>query len=950
MQTLESRFRGICRKVEGYRQVSGFDAAYGDTHEETNRITPVNPWHRRILSELDFCLQMKVHAGTDVEAPVSAALSVLEEAVKADGVITDAACQRAEDCLLPLAEEARTYTLLMVGHAHLDMNWMWSWDETVAAVIATFRTMLRLMEEYPDFYFSQSQASTYHLVEEYAPELMPEIQKRIAEGRWEVTASAWVETDKNMPDTESLINHIVYTKRYLAEHWGVDPETLDIDFSPDTFGHSAFLPELNTRGGVKYYYHCRGLADTDKVLYRWQAPSGSEVLIYREPYWYNSGITPAPAVGLPRMAKLCGGLRTGMAVYGVGDHGGGPTRRDLNSAREMQAWPVFPALRFSTLHGYFAQAETVRDRLPVVSHELNGIFTGCYTTQSRIKKGNRRSEAALVRAEGLSALAAREWGMPYDGKVFEKAWQKTLFTHFHDILTGSCVQDSREYAMGLYQEVQAAAGQRSARVLERLAAQVDTSALAENEAPSPRSEGAGVGYGLGIPHIPTQESGTGMTRIWHIVNTTGVDRHENALLTVWDWQGDLGLMQMTDAAGNPLRFARTSGYQGYWAHRFFTVLVTVSVPAHGYTTVVLREREPDEVTCSYLYGNPGDRHHAPFRDVVLENDYVRAVLDCRSGALCSVVDKATGKECLRQGETAGACLVQTPHNIHDAWVIDRYLDVAPLSAPKKVSPFGGGMNRGVSVEYAVGDSRVTVAVSLDSEERFLRVRLHADWNEQSANKETKPLLVFRLPLAESTGRLLCDVPGGVLWRPDQEEDVPCLRYAAAECADGRAVALLADCKYGYRLSRGDLYVSLIHASHKPDPYPERGIHEINLCILPTAAEVTALSAVAETCFEPLQYVTNTAHPGTLPTEDSLLRTEGDGVIFSGVAQRDGKLAVRMAEAAGRTAAVTVTLKSAVNSACLADWLGNPLPIAVKTDGNTVCFTLPPYMQAELRAD
>ena len=108
MQTLESRFRGICRKVEGYRQVSGFEAAYGDTHEETNRITSVNPWHRRILSELDFCLQMKAHAGTDVEKPVSAALSVLEAAVKADGVITDIACKRAEDCLLPLAGEART--------------------------------------------------------------------------------------------------------------------------------------------------------------------------------------------------------------------------------------------------------------------------------------------------------------------------------------------------------------------------------------------------------------------------------------------------------------------------------------------------------------------------------------------------------------------------------------------------------------------------------------------------------------------------------------------------------------------------------------------------------------------------------------------------------------------------------------------------------------------------
>ena len=430
--------------------------------------------------------------------------------------------------------------------------------------------------------------------------------------------------------------------------------------------------------------------------------------------------------------------------------------------------------------------------------------------------------------QGAVRIGGARVGVPYDGRVFEKAWQKTLFTHFHDIVTGSCVQDSREYAMGLYQEVQAAAGQRSARVLEHLAAQVDTSALAADEEPSPRSEGAGVGYGLGISHIPTQENGTGLTRIWHIVNTTGVDRRENAQLTVWDWQGDPELMQMTDAAGNPLRFARTSGYQGYWAHRFFTVSVTVSVPAHGYTTVVLREREPDEVTCSYLNTYPVDRHHAPFHDAVLENDYVRAVLDCRSGALCSVVDKATGKECLRKGETAGACLVQTPHNAYDAWVIDRYLDTTPLGAPKKVTPFGGEMNRGVSAEYAVGDSRVTVSVSLGSEDRFLRVHLHADWNEQSADKETKPLLVYRLPLADTTGRLLCDVPGGVLWRPDQEEDVPCLRYAAAERADGRAVALLADSKYGYRLSRGDLYVSLIHAASSPDPYPERGIHEINL--------------------------------------------------------------------------------------------------------------------------
>ncbi len=253
--TLEKRFQTVRRHIEGLRPRLRFETTYFIPLEEELGCVPVNPWHTRILSELDFCLQMKAYAGTDVTKPVDAALTVLEEAYQRDGVWTDAACEKAEQCLLPLAEEAHTYKLIVVGHAHLDMNWKWSWDETVAAVISTFRTMLKLMEEYPYFHFSQSQAATYKIVEEHAPEMMAEIQKRIQEGRWEVLASTWVETDKNMPCTESLQNQMLYAKKYLKEVWGVEPENLEIDFAPDTFGHSAFLPELDALGGIKYYYH-----------------------------------------------------------------------------------------------------------------------------------------------------------------------------------------------------------------------------------------------------------------------------------------------------------------------------------------------------------------------------------------------------------------------------------------------------------------------------------------------------------------------------------------------------------------------------------------------------------------------------------------------------------------------------------------------------------------------
>ena len=948
VKSLEKRFQLVRRKIEGMRERYDYEFTMGATLEERCRIVPVNSWHRRILSQIEFCLQMKKYAGTEVDEFVDKALTVLERAQRLEGALTDSVCKQAEECLLPLTEEAHTYTLLMVGHAHLDMNWQWGFDETVATVVATFRTMLKLMEEYPEFCFSQSQASTYKIIEDYAPEMMPEIQKRIQEGRWEVTASAWVETDKNMPCLESLMNHIVYTKQYLEEHWGIDPDSLDLDFSPDTFGHSAFLPELDSLGGIKYYYHCRGLGDTSRVLYRWKAPSGKEMLMYREPYWYNSGITPEPAIGLPYMSTLCSGLRTGMAVYGVGDHGGGPTRRDLNRALEMQQWPIFPQLRFARIHDYFEAAESVKDRVPIVEHELNSIFTGCYTTQSRIKKGNRRAETALLNAEKISALVSRELEGDYSNRAFEKAWQNVLFTHFHDIITGSCVQDSREYAMGLYQEALSIANCRTVRALETLGAAIDTSKISVEQDDFSCAEGAGVGFGLNQGNVPTHESGMGMTRILHVINTTGVERYENAKLTIWDWPGDLELLKITDVHGNPLPMQRVSDWQYYWDHRYFDVLVTVKVPAYGYTTVVLCETEPTEVTGSYTRTIMGDLYHQPKKDIVLENKYLRACFDVHTGAFYSLIDKETGNERLRTGETGGLRYIRAQKNCMSSWIIDNYLEVKALEKVIKVEKILGQLSSGIRMECEIEHSFVTTNVTLGSEDKFLKVDIHVDWNEKSADRDEHPILSYVLPLDEVTGKMLCDVPGGVVWREEQEQDVPCVRYCAAEMSDGRVVGLASDCKYGFRLSRSNLYVTLINTAENPDPYPERGIQDISLFIIPTSADATILARETDVCLTPLQYMTNTVHGGELLTTGSLIQTEGETVVFSGIAERDGYLAVRMYENAGAKCPVIITLLSDVTEAAATDLFGHKLDIPVTVKNNTVQFVLEPNKQVELR--
>ena len=165
-----------------------------------------------------------------------------------DGIATVVA--EAEEMLSPFVKTAKNYTAHCVGHAHIDMNWMWSWPETVSVTLDSFHTVLRLMAEYPSFTFSQSQASTYAIVERHDSDLLKRIAQRVKEGRWEVTASHWVEGDKNLASAESLCRQLLYTREYMHRLFGLRPEDVPIDWAPDTFGHAATMPTYLVDGGV----------------------------------------------------------------------------------------------------------------------------------------------------------------------------------------------------------------------------------------------------------------------------------------------------------------------------------------------------------------------------------------------------------------------------------------------------------------------------------------------------------------------------------------------------------------------------------------------------------------------------------------------------------------------------------------------------------------------------
>ncbi len=967
MKQLAAKYTRLKRQVGGNREKYRYEESFGQPMEEFYGVTMPNAWNRRILAEIEFSIRLSKefngrfddimkaekpeqqdHEHVFVHDIIDKTLDFLLDKMAEEGALTNASCQAAEQMLLPLSDEAKEYELILAAHAHIDMNWMWGWQETVAASVATFQTMLKLMEEYPDFHFSQSQASVYKIVEDYAPELKEDIKRRIREGRWEVTASAWVETDKNMPSAESLLNHIYYTKKYLKEHWEVDPDSLDIDFSPDTFGHSAHLPELDSLGGVKYYYHCRGL-DGDNALYRWRSPSGKELLVYREQYWYNSGITPLPGIGLIDVAKRSGGLKTGLVVYGVGDHGGGPTRRDIERGLEMMEWPVFPKLKFGTFHDYFHAAEAVREKVPVIDHELNFIFPGCYTTQSRLKLGNRRSETGLYEAQCLDAIAGGRLLTSYRKEQYESAWQDVLFTHFHDILTGSCVQESREHAMGLYSHAIAVAGTRAALAMQAIAGNIDTSGIQTEEEVLPvqekawsQSEGAGAGYGINaLKGVPATEHGTGITRIFHIFNSTPYSREENVTLTVWDWTGDMRYLYFEDGGGKELSFQLLDSVQKtYWDHKYFRVLVKTETPAFGYSTALLRQKEPEEYE---IYLQPSKRTNQPTENIILENVYLRAEFDFKNGTLLSLKDKETGRELLKAGERGGLRFLTTERDTSSAWQIGRYTDIkADCFQTLKLTQERGTLRQGFVVEQAFYNSKVKEEIYLEEGARALTIRLEIDWHEVSRDNEPVPVLLYHLPL-ESTGNYMYDVPGGIQFRQGMQMDVPALTFGAAlDTASDRAVFLGADCKYGYRGSEEGLSCTLINATTNPDPYPERGIHNITLYVGAGEGNPAVLHGLVFCLQHPLMFQSGGIHTGSLPLTDSFMQVDGGSGVVSGVFRLNGKLVVRLSEICGQDTDVKIILKEEPVEAELTDVSGEAVSGDLKVSGKYVYVPVKAY--------
>ena len=357
--------------------------------------------------------------------------------------------------------------LHLIGNAHLDPVWLWRWQDGFSELLATYRSALDRMNDFPDYKFTSACAVYYQWIEKIDIDMFKEIQQRVKEGRWNIVGGWFLQPDCNIPCGESFARHGLFSQRYFKEKFGVTART---GYNVDSFGHNGSLPQILKKSGMDHYVFMRPgphEKELENQLFLWESADGSQVCAYRIPESYGldqSELAVIKAVG----EKVQKDGQDYMAFYGVGNHGGGPTIRLIDEINRME----IPNKIYSTPDEYFAGIDT--EKLPVVADELQHHARGCYSAETFVKVQNRKCENNLLAAEKFCSMAKYLVGTKYPKKRLDKAWKNLMFNHFHDIMGGCSIKKAYEDAGYLYGEIMSITEQAINFALQSVSHRIDT--------------------------------------------------------------------------------------------------------------------------------------------------------------------------------------------------------------------------------------------------------------------------------------------------------------------------------------------------------------------------------------------------------------------------------------------------------------------------------------------
>lgn len=685
-----------------------------------------------------------------------------------------ASYREAREALRPVMEAKNGSTMPVfyaVGNAHLDLAWLWPMAETYRKTERTFAAQLRLIEEYPEYKFIQSQPASYEMCKKYYPELFARIKEAVKGGQWIADGAMWVEPDTNMTGGEALIRQLVHGKRYYKEEFDVDSEVL---WLPDTFGYTAALPQILKGCGVKYLVTQKifwSYNEGDQFPYHyfnWEGMDGSRVISFL-PTSYTYRTEPVMANRIWKERTQLQDLDAFLMPFGYGDGGGGPARDFIEYARRQEDLEGSVKIKMAGPAEFFHDMEEMGKPVNTYVGELYfSAHRGTYTTQAMIKQNNRRSELALREMELWSALASK-CGLEYDLLRADALWKQLLLHQFHDILPGSSIARVYVEAEEAHRGIQAGAEDMKNRALETLAGNGSCSRC-----------------------------------------TDACPRKGDAL-TVWNSLSFArqSLVELPEkfAAG-----ARTAAGQSVPVQaEGGKVQALVSVPSCGAVSLVpaQEQNQPREISEVKAYECT--------EGFVLENGLVRAVINGK-GEVVSFVLKASGREFAAQPLNHLRMYKDVPR-LFDAWDIDSpYVcqEVEALRAAR-VEICGEGLAGVLKVTGQIGESDFTQYIRLAAESRRIEFETAIDW------RELHRLLKTAFPVCVHAENGINEMQFGYVERPahrsrlyDKDRFEVCNHRYSALCDGAHGAAVLNDCKYGISMENNTMELTLLRAAACPE--------------------------------------------------------------------------------------------------------------------------------------
>lgn len=756
----------------------------------------------------------------------------------------------------------------MIGNAHLDPVWLWQWPEGLGAMRATFRSALDRMKETEGFVFTSSQAAMYEYVEKCDPQLFAEIKERVAEGRWVIVGGWWVQADCNIPGNEGFVRQALYGVRYFKEKFGID---IRVGYNVDSFGHSGMLPQILKKSGMDYYVFMRpGPHEKPELpgrIFHWESPDGSRVLAYQIPISYNSDWSDGLLEKLDKTKnELSREQPLLMCFYGVGNHGGGPTRENLKNIQAAADASEAIEILLSDPVRYFADLEARDLELPVVKDDLQHHASGCYAAHSEIKQTNRKAEHGLVSAEKLASTAANLVGFAYPQEDLTQAWKDVLFNHFHDIMAGTSIREAYEDARNMHGRALQIADEVANLALQAMAGKIDT-------------------MGEGTPVV-----------VWN------PHAHRQVAPVVLELQWDPEDMALTNDAGEEIPYQSIEPSAVIWSGWRRALTFIADVPAMGYSVYRLHPRKPKQVELAEV----------TVTDNTLSNQYIELEIDPRTGHIRRMVDRVR-KWDVFSGAAAVPIVIDDPS---DTWShnVFRFDDEIGRFTDAKLEAVEMGPLRGIlRVTNHYGDSTIVQEFTLYAGLPYVDVKTMVDWREQYK------ALKLEFPANVKNPQPTYEIQFGAIQRPADGEEEPGLHWFDVSDGDsvndtGRGLTIINDAKYSYDVSENRMRLTVlrspVYAHHIPretEPgafyhFVDQGIQEFTYRLVPHEGgwQKANPSRLALELNAPVLVLEESNHEGLLPRAYSGLEIDQENVLVSAVKrQEDGKgYVVRAYEAHG----------------------------------------------------